>query len=116
MEFPKLTSGRAVQYPANRGIRFQTEVLKFVDGTEQRFPLRRPLHRWAIRLDLLNEQEMASLQAFFVDAKGRQGSFAFTDPWDGVSYPNCSLEADMFDTTLLGEMNGSTSLVVRENV
>ncbi len=105
------------QYPAQRGVRFQTEVLRFIDGTEQRFPqIKGPLHRWAIFLDLLSEQEVASMQAFFVAAKGRQGSFAFTDPWDGSSYPNCSLEADVLDTTLSGEMNGSTSLVIRENV
>jgi hypothetical protein len=117
VEFPKLGTGTVAQYPAQRGVRFQTEVLRFIDGTEQRFPqLKRSVHRWAIRLDLLTEQEVASMQSFFVAAKGRQGSFAFTDPWDGSSYPNCSLEADVMDATWLGEMNGSTSLVVRENV
>jgi hypothetical protein len=114
--FPKLKTGAVVQYPASRGLAHATEVLRFLDGTEQRYRTRGPAgRRWAIRLDLLDETEIARLQEFFVAAQGRFGSFSFEDPWDASVHPDCSLEVDEFAVELLGETRGRLTLVVREN-
>jgi hypothetical protein len=114
--FPKLKTGAVLQYPAERSMEYSTEVLEFADGTEQRYrDGGSALHRWVIRLELLNEQEMSALASFCNQQQGRFGSFPFQDPWDGAEYPNCSLEDDVFTEEWLGEARGRTVLVVREN-
>lgn len=116
MNFPTLSTGAVIQHPARRSVEYSTEVLRFLDGSEQRFRRRgTQLHRWSIRLDLLNEDEMETLRQFFAAAQGRQGSFAFVDPWDGTRYPDCSLDDDSLDLEFSGEMRGHTNIVVKEN-
>jgi hypothetical protein len=114
--FPRLKTGAVTQYPASRVLEHATEVVRFVDGTEQRYRRRGAAgRRWAIRLDLLDETEMARLQEFFETAKGRFGSFSFEDPWDHSVHADCSLENDELEIQLLGEARGSLALVVKEN-
>ena len=116
MDFPVLSTGAVQQYPARRSVAFATEVLRFVDGSEQRFSLQaKPRHSWRIDLQLLNEDEMTAVQQFFEAVKGRQGSFRFQDPWNGSTYPDCSLDDDTFEWEASGEMRGRLTLVVREN-
>jgi hypothetical protein len=114
--FPTLKTGAVMQYPAQRTLRFNTDAIRFLDGTEQRFRDNPSvLHQWTIQLDLLDESELATLDAFFLSNEGRFGSFSFTDPWDGTAYPNCSLTGDTFGLQLTGEMRGKTTLTVCEN-
>ena len=114
--FPKLKTNAVAQYPAGKGLLFRNQTVRFVDGREQRYrDSAGPLHRWTIHMEQLDESEMAGLQQFFQDNQGRQGSFAFTDPWDGTQYANCGLEGDDLELTSLGEMRGTTSLSVVEN-
>jgi hypothetical protein len=114
--FPKLKTDAVMQYPAARGLQFATEVVRFVDGSEQRYrEFGAPLRRWTIRLDLLDETELARLEEFFSEMQGSFGTFLFTDPWDGREYAGCSLEQESLEITLNGEMRGRMELVVREN-
>ena len=114
--FPKLKTAAVAQYPATKKIAFQNRVLRFVDGIEQRYrDSAGPLHRWEIRLNELDEGEIAAIDGFFWSNQGRLGSFTFTDPWDGTAYTNCSLGSDELELTSLGEMWGKTELVVVEN-
>jgi phage-related protein len=114
--FPVLKTGAAMQYPAKRTLQFNTDTVRFLDGTEQRFRDNPSvLHQWTIQLDLLDESELDRLDQFFLTNQGRFGSFSFTDPWDGTVYPNCSLAGDTFGFQLRAEMRGKTSLTVREN-
>jgi hypothetical protein len=114
--FPKLKTGAVTQYPAGRVLEHATEVMRFVDGSEQRYRRRgAAVRRWEIRLDLLDESEIARLKEFFVLEQGRFGSFSFEDPWDGSVHADCSLENDELEIQLLGEARGRLSLVVREN-
>src|SRR5215813_4546013 len=93
--FPKLKTGAVLQYPATRGLRYANRVMRFLDGTEQRFRANGDAkRRWEIRLDQIDELEMAEIEQFFLENQGVFGSFSFTDPWDGTEYPNCSLESD----------------------
>jgi hypothetical protein len=114
--FPKLKTDAVAQYPAKRGLRFQNQVVRFVDGREQRYrDSAGPLRRWEILLDRLDDAEMAALEAFFLANQGRYGNFAFTDPWDGLEYPNCSLDEDTLELTQVDETRGAGILNVVEN-
>ena len=115
-EFPQLKSGAIAQYPLRRDVVGATRVLRFVDGGEQRFRNEAtPLHRWVIRLDLLDEQEAAAIEAFFVSQQGQLGGFAFIDPWDGTEYPDCSLETDNVVLEYQGRARCRAILIVKEN-
>ncbi|HXM41608.1 MAG TPA: DUF2460 domain-containing protein [Bryobacteraceae bacterium] len=114
--FPTLKTGAVMQYPGKRTLLYNTDAIRFLDGTEQRFRDNPSvLHQWTIALDLLDEAELATLDQFFLSNQGRFGSFSFTDPWDGTVYPNCSLAGDSFGFQLRGEMRGKTTLTVSEN-
>ena len=114
--FPALKTGAVAQYPVKKTELFSTQVVRFVDGSEQRFgDYGTPLRKWTIRLSLLDESEMHLLQEFFRAQMGAAGTFAFTDPWTGTAYPNCSLENGELDEEFDAEMRGQTQLIVREN-
>jgi len=115
-DFPKLRTGATLQYPATRARQYSTQVFRFVDGTEQRCRgYGRPLTRWALRLEGLDESEMRELQAFFEIEDGRLGAFAFRDPWNDAQYLNCSLAEDQADLEFDGEDSGKTALTIEEN-
>jgi hypothetical protein len=113
--FPRLKTGAAAQYPATRRRLHESEVHRFVDGTEQAYRASAARLEWIIRLDLLDETEMAKLEEFVVSMQGRFGSFSFEDPWDGTVHPDCSLEQDELAMELAGEARTATVLVIREN-
>ncbi len=114
--FPVLKTGAALQYPAGRVLEHSTSVQVFVDGGEQRFrEYAGPARRWVIRLGLLDEAELAALEDFLIAQQGGLGSFAFTDPWEGTTYPDCSLEADTTPLEWQDLMSGRTTVVVVEN-
>lgn len=114
--FPLLKTGAVAQYPATKSVRFQNQTVRFLDGSEQRYrDAAGPLHQWIIQLSELDESEMAAFQQFFEANQGRLGSFAFTDPWDGTQYANCSLASDELTSGSIAEMRGKTSLTVIEN-
>ena len=114
--FPVLKTGAVMQYPAVVTIRYSNQLIQFVDGFEQRYrDYAAPLHEWLIRLELLDEEEIRSLEQFFTDQDGQFESFVFVDPMDNVTYPDCSLVIDDMDVTVDGERRCKTSVVVREN-
>ena len=114
--FPALKTGAVAQYPAAKSVRFSNQTMRFLDGTEQRYRNSAgPLRRWVIRLDKLDENEMAAIEGFFAANQGAFGSFHFTDPWDGVEHDDCSVESDVMIMHSISEMRGATSLVVRQN-
>ena len=65
--FPTLKTGAVMQYPAQRTLQFNTDAIRFLDGTEQRFRDNPSvLHQWTIQLDLLDESELAAFDQFFI--------------------------------------------------
>lgn len=115
-QFPTLKTGAVMQYPARKSIEFSTTVVRFMDGSEQRYGLyQTPLHRWTVQLDLLDDSELHQLREFFRSQSGQFGSFSFTDPWDGTVYPSCTLAADEMSDTLRDVFDGRTSLTIQEN-
>lgn len=116
MAFPKLRTSAIAQYPTTNSVRFENQVVRFLDGAEQRYrDSSGPLHQWEIRLDQLDESEMAAVEQFFAAHQGSFGNFAFTDPWDGLVYPNCRFSSDALELLAEAEMKGQTSLSVVEN-
>src|SRR5580704_420677 len=114
--FPALKTGVVAQYGSDRSRQFATQVLRFLDGSEQRFPgYGTPLLQWVIRLELLDEAELTNLELFFEDEGGRAGNFSFTDPWDGTGYPSCSFGSDELALEFDDVARGKTQVVVKEN-
>ncbi len=114
--FPRLRTNAIAQYPATRTLRFQNQVLRFIDGTTQRYrDSGAPLRQWEIRLNQLDEREMAAIEQFLTENQGEFGNFVFTDPWDGRVYMNCSFETGDIGLVSQAEMRGWTSFVVRQN-
>jgi hypothetical protein len=58
---------------------------------------------------------MASLENFFISNQGSFASFIFIDPWDGTSYPNCSVASDQLQMSSVAELQNTTSVTVIEN-
>ncbi len=114
--FPTLKTGAAIQYPATKNTQYSTFVVRFLDGSDQRYRQYTPvLEQWSIKLDLLDEAELSALEQFFEDQEGRFGTFSFVDPWTQTTYPNCSLKEDTLSYQLSGVTQGSVSLTVLEN-
>ncbi len=114
--FPRLKTDAIAQYPVTRRLEYRNQIVRFVDGAEQRYrDSAGPLRKWEIQLDQLDESEMAALAAFFAENQGSFGAFTFIDPKDGTAVANCSLENDDFELAALGEMRGAAYLIVVEN-
>lgn len=114
--FPRLKTGAVAQYPATRTAGYATQAFRFLDGTEQKFRQRgAAATRWVIKLDLLDDTEMAQVCAFFQSQQGRFGTFTFVDPWDASAHANCSFESDELALSLKGEARGSLQVAIKEN-
>lgn len=114
--FPKLKTGAVTQYPTERSSSFSTHVVRFLDGSEQRFrETVTALKRWAIRLEALDESELNAVREFFRIQDGAAGSFHFVDPWDGTEYSDCSLEMEELVEISMDDSHGRTTVSVKEN-
>ncbi len=90
--FPASSSGSIAQYPLQTSVARTTQVIGFLDGTDQRCIVRaRQVRSWVIKLSLLNESEVAQIEEFFLSQQGNFGSFEFPDPSSGEIIPNCRL-------------------------
>ena len=113
--FPLLSSGAVTQYPTAFASGQAVQVIRFLDGSDQRYPTQgRTFRRWQIRLDLLNETELAELEAFFMAQQGDFSMFVFPDPISGTTVANCRIGSPAFVSGYLGVDVGSASLVVIE--
>ena len=115
MIFPALKTGAVAQFPLGRSVRYSTQAVRFMDGSQQKFRLNGyGLRRWTVKLDQLDETELSAL-IDFVDAQG-SATFSFTDPTTGSAVANCVIGGEQFDATLTGEMIGQASIVIEEIV
>lgn len=113
--FPVLSSGAVMQYPAVIANGQGAQVIRFLDATDQRYLAQpRALRQWQIRLDLLNENEIQQLEAFFIAQSGDYSAFDFPDPFSGTSVPNCLFAAPGFVSEYVGVDVSSTSFWVIE--
>lgn len=114
--FPRLKTGAIQQYPAGSSRTYATEILRFVDGSEQRLRLQAgAIERWTVRLTALDEAELALVTDFFETHKGRADAFEFTDPSTGTTYPTCRFDQDSISAALTGPDQASVNLVIRRD-
>jgi hypothetical protein len=113
--FPTLSSGAITQYPLVFGVSQGTSVIRFMDGTDQRFLTQgKQLRSWQIRLELLSDTEMEQLETFFDAQQGAYSTFTFPDPISGAGVPNCVLGSAELTTVYGAPDAGSASLWVVE--
>jgi hypothetical protein len=113
--FPILTSGAVTQYPAQITSGQGAQVIRFMDASDQRYLTQpRAYRQWQIRLDLLNENEIQALEAFFTGQSGDYSPFNFPDPFSGTTVPNCRFAAPGFVSEYVGVDVNSTSFWVIE--
>jgi hypothetical protein len=114
--FPAIGGHAVAQYPSARVAETSTSVLRYVDGSEQRFRNRATAATgWLIRLADVRTEELFAIEAFFLTQQGQYGSFSFTDPWDGTEYPDCSFEFAEFHADSFAEGRSTTTLIIRNN-
>src|SRR4051794_14311487 len=115
--FPRLKTGAVTQYPSSRGVSFETEILRYLDGSEQRWRSNAGGQRWwELKLSSVSEEELCAIEEFFVSQQGRFGRFTFVDPFDGTEYPNCSFDADSLHGQLFDEESAQSTLIIRMNL
>ena len=113
--FPILKSGAVTQYPLQAMTGQASEVIRFLDGTDQRYMTHaQPLRAWQIHLESLDENEVSSLEAFFRAQLGAYSTFVFPDPISGSSIPSCRFGADLLVTEYQDIDQASSSFWVIE--
>jgi hypothetical protein len=114
--FPKLKTGAVAQYPLARRAGFQNQIVRFVDGSDQRYRDSSGARlEWDIQLSKLDDAELAAVEEFFRVNQGAFGRFAFVDPWDGQTHEDCSIVSDVLELTMLAQSGGKTSFTVVRN-
>ncbi|HMJ62901.1 MAG TPA: hypothetical protein VK493_14105 [Bryobacteraceae bacterium] len=113
--FPVLSSTAVMQYPAPLARVRAGRIVRFIDGSDQRFiALGKTLRSWQIKLTLLNEQELGQIEAFFDAQDGEYLPFDFPDPFSGAIVPNCRFSAPTFVTGYQATDVGAASFWVIE--
>ena len=113
--FPSLKTGVVTQYPLEVMTGQASQVIRFLDGTDQRYLTHpRALRAWQIHLDLLDEDEINSLETFFRGQLGGYSSFVFPDPVSGSGVPFCRFGEDLLLTEYQEVDNGASSFWVIE--
>ena len=114
-DFPLLSTNAVTQYPATRVNGQGIQVLRFLDGSDQRyFTQGRTFRQWQIRLALLNETEIQQIEVFFAAQRGDYSTFTFPDPFSGSLVPNCRLGTPVLVSEYIGVDVGSSSFWVIE--
>jgi hypothetical protein len=113
--FPQLSTGAVMQYPSPLITGQGVQVIRFMDGSDQRYLAQgRSFRTWRIQLDLLNEAEIAQIESFFAQQAGDYSTFSFPDPFTGTMVANCRFAAPELVTNYLDVDNSSTLIWVIE--
>jgi hypothetical protein len=113
--FPKLKTGAAAQYPAQRETRRATETRRFLDSAEQRYrDFAEAKRSWRLRLDRLTSSELADIREFFVRMRGSQTEFEFEDPWTGAIVSPCRFAQDALTDQVGSENSEGLTVTIRE--
>ncbi len=115
VSFPLLSTGAVTQYPLEIATGQSSQVVRFLDGSDQRYRMQgHMLRRWLIRLDLLTETEIQSLELFFAAQSTGYSTFVFPDPYSGAAVINCRFGSDTLLTEYESEDIGASSFWVIE--
>lgn len=115
LTFPQLSSGAVTQYPLRVTTGQATQVLRFLDGSDQRFRAQGGmLRQWQIKVELLNEDELEALESFFQEQSGDYSTFVFPDPYSGSGVLNCRFGSPVFTSAYEGVDSSATAFWVIE--
>lgn len=104
-----------MQYPAPLTNGQGAQVIRFMDGSDQRYLMQsKALRQWEIRLDLLNDDEVQQIESFFTSQDGDYDTFTFPDPFSGTTVANCRFGAPQLLTEYVATGVNSTSIWVIE--
>lgn len=113
--FPSLSTGAVAQYPLPVSYTSPVQVIRFIDGTDQRYLARgKTLRSWHVQLAFITEDEIHQLEDFFESLGGQYSLFSFPDPYSGQIVPNCVLGESALTTDYLAVNLSSSSLWVVE--
>lgn len=113
--FPTLNTGAIAQFPLALSAGQGAQVIRFLDGTDQRYLTQaRMLRSWRIQLNLLNEDEIHQLETFFALQEGDYSVFTFPDPYSGSAVPNCRFTMAGLVTDYSGIDSASTEFSIIE--
>jgi hypothetical protein len=117
LTFPALSTGAVAQYPLPLSYTSPVEIIRFIDGTDQRFMARgKSLRSWHVQLSFLNEDEIHQLENFFESLRGQYSLFYFPDPYSGLTVPNCVIgESTLVTDYLATDLSSSSFWVVETN-
>ncbi len=115
LQFPTLSTGAVAQYPLPVSYTLPVEIIRFIDGTDQRFMGRgKTLRAWHVQLQYLNDAEAYLVEQFFEALGGQYSMFAFPDPYSGTTVPNCVMGETTLITDYLATDLSSASFWVME--
>lgn len=113
--FPLLSSGAVTQYPLPQNCGQGANVIRFLDGSDQRHLLQgRTFRQWQIQLTLLTDLELQQLEAFFEQQQGNYQSFVFPDPISGTNVPSCRFGGSTLQSEYAGVNSSSASFWIIE--
>lgn len=117
LTFPSLNSGAVAQYPLPVSYASPVEIIRFIDGLDQRFMARgKTLRTWHVQLSFLNADEMNQIETFFESLEGQYSIFAFPDPYSQQTVPNCRMgDASFASDYLADDLTSSSFWVVETN-
>jgi len=112
--FPTLLkTGAFAQYPISRDVSLATQLVRFLDGSQQTYQIGGAgLRSWVLKLDLLDETELSAIIAF-AEQIGT-GTFAFTNPVTGETAAKCVIAGAQLATSLVNELHGKVTLGIEE--
>jgi hypothetical protein len=108
-----LKTGAIAQYPLSRDVSMATQLVRFLDGSQQSYQIGGTgLRSWVLKLDLLDETELSAIIAF-AEQIGT-GTFSFTNPVTGETAAKCVIASEKLATSLVNELHGQATLGIEE--
>lgn len=111
--FPALKTGVVGMYPATLGLTFKTDVVQFVNDTEQRWATWQGVSEFELVFTDIDGYDLSLLVEFFNSVKG-QFDATWTLPINGQTYNNCSFLQDDFTYTEAKPERYSVTLKCRQ--
>lgn len=95
VSFPEINAAHIItQYPYTETDDYHVVVSELPNGiVHTRFINEDPLKSFVVRYPLIQLEEVAVLESFFISMRGRMGEFQFTDD-AGNTYDHCRFDQD----------------------
>lgn len=113
-QFPTLASGAYAQRGSSTTTKTRSRVLRYLDGSEQRYTVTPQQRYWTLHLDRITPEEARTIVNFYEQQRGMAGIFTFTDPWTGEVIQRCSFDLPACETQSLAENSCKMRLVIKE--